>query len=170
MDLVRFGVCGLIVFVAIAQVPGDAMVAGIGLADRVVVNKKGHQMQLYRGDRLLREYRVSLGDEPAGHKTRRGDERTPEGNYRIDWQNPNSRFHLSLHISYPNGQDRARAAAEGVSPGGDIMIHGQPNHLSWPYFVSRFLDWTDGCIAVSDANMREIWSAVPVGTPIRINP
>jgi murein L,D-transpeptidase YafK len=170
MNLVRIGMCCFIVFVAMAQVPGDAKVAGIGMADRVVVHKSDRLMRLYRGDDLLSQYPVRLGDNPVGHKTRRGDERTPEGIYSIDWRNPDSDFQLSLHISYPNANDRAQAAAQGVFPGGNIMIHGQPRDRGWPFFFRRFLDWTDGCIAIADTDMREIWDAVPDGTPIEIYP
>lgn len=106
----------------------------------------------------------------AGPKRQEGDERTPEGLYRIDWRNPNSVAHLSLHISYPDAEDRARAGAAGVAPGGSIMIHGLPNGWGFLGALHRRLDWTDGCIGVTNAEMREIWALVPDGTPIRIAP
>jgi murein L,D-transpeptidase YafK len=121
-------------------------------------------MLILRGESVLRIYRVALGRDPAGHKQQEGDGRTPEGNYTIDRRNPNSRYHLSLRISYPNAADRARAAELGVEPGGDIMIHGLKDGQP------RNDDWTQGCIAVTDSEMDEIWALVPEGTPIRIDP
>jgi murein L,D-transpeptidase YafK len=112
---------------------------------------------------VLKTYRIVLGDAPVGHKTQQGDERTPEGRYRITFRNDKSRFHLSLRVSYPNEADRAQARRRGVDPGGDIMIHG-----GTPPGYRR--DWTDGCIAVTNDEMEEVWRLVPVGTPIRIDP
>ena len=169
MRLAKLILLGFLAAVALS-VTGDASIVSIGTADRVVVFKADRRLQLFRGEELLKDYSISLGGNPVGPKMQRGDHRTPEGNYRIDWRNPGSEYHLSLHISYPNARDRAQAAARGVSPGGDIMIHGQRNGRGWPYIVTRFFDWTDGCIAVSDLKIREIWNAVPDGTPIEINP
>ena len=137
-------------------------------ADRIRVDKPARRMQLLRGDRVIAEYAVSLGGAPAGHKTREGDERTPEGEYMIDWRNPRSVAHLSLHISYPDAADMAAAQARGEDPGGAIMIHGLPNGWGWLAGLHRRWDWTDGCIAVTNAEMAEIWSLVPDGTPIEI--
>ncbi|MBP1882493.1 L,D-transpeptidase family protein [Sinorhizobium mexicanum] len=137
-------------------------------AKEVVVDKSARTLKLLRDGTVLGEYGVSLGGNPLGHKEREGDRRTPEGDYRIDWRNPNSAFHLSLHISYPDAADEARAAAAGESPGGDIMIHGLPNGWGFLGSLHLLLDWTDGCIAVTDEEMRQIWSLVPDGTPIRI--
>ncbi|THK33531.1 hypothetical protein EHS39_35805 [Ensifer sp. MPMI2T] len=137
-------------------------------AKEVVVDKSERLLKLLRDGTVLGEYSVSLGGNPLGHKEREGDRRTPEGNYLIDWRNPNSSFHLSLHISYPDAADQARAAAAGESPGGDIMIHGLPNGWGFLGSLHLLLDWTNGCIAVTDEEMREIWSLVPDGTPIRI--
>lgn len=120
-------------------------------------------MDLLRGDRLLRSYRVRLGDAPVGHKHQQGDERTPEGDYRISGRNAASRFHLSLRVSYPNAADRRQARLRGVDAGGDIFIHGG-NIAGYPR------DWTDGCIAVTDREIEEIWSLVPTGLVIRIKP
>ena len=108
-----------------------------------------------------------LGFAPVGPKRQEGDGKTPEGHYRIDWRNPDSRFHRSLHVSYPDAGDVARAAARGVSPGGLIMIHGQPNALPAGRVPG---DWTDGCIALSNAEIEALWEAVPDGTPIEIRP
>ena len=137
-------------------------------ADLIRVDKSERLLELLRSGQVIRSYTISLGDAPEGHKVQQGDERTPEGTYRIDWRNPNSVAYLSLHISYPNTQDRARAAAAGVDPGGDIMIHGILNGWGFLGPLQRFRDWTNGCIAVTDAEMREIWSLVPDGTAITI--
>lgn len=139
-------------------------------ADRVVVLKSDRKMMLYADDKILATYEISLGRNPVGHKTREGDSRTPEGKYVLDWRNPNSNFYRSIHVSYPNQQDTDRAAAAGVSPGGDIMIHGQPNGSGALSPLTQRVDWTDGCIAVSDTEMTEIWHAVDNGTPIEIRP
>jgi murein L,D-transpeptidase YafK len=113
-------------------------------------------------------YSVALGKNPSGQKSKAGDYRTPEGLYHIDARNPNSRFHLALHVSYPNADDVARARARGISTGGDIMIHGLPNGQGTAGVTHRNYDWTNGCVAVTDQEIEEIWNAVPVGTPIRI--
>lgn len=132
-------------------------------ADAIQVYKAQRRMELLRAGRVIATYRIALGDAPVGHKRQQGDEKTPEGDYRITYRNPRSRFHLSLRVSYPNEADRRQARARGVDPGGDIMIHGAtpPGYRG---------DWTDGCIAVTNAEMDEIWRRVPVGTPIRIIP
>lgn len=119
---------------------------------------------------MLKTYKVSLGRNPIGPKTRAGDHRTPEGTYRIAWRNPQSKFHLSLHISYPGPQDIANARHDGFQPGGDIVIHGLQNRLGWIGRFHRFVDWTDGCIAVTNSEMDQIWRAVPYGTPVEIRP
>lgn len=139
-----------------------------GKADFVLVDKSDRTLTLMRDGKVLREYTgIAFGDEPSGHKRFEGDERTPEGLYTIDTRNPNSAYYLSLRISYPNEQDRAYAEAQGRSPGGDIFIHGQPNNSP----LSRLPgDWTDGCIAVSNAEMDELWQAIEDGTRIRIRP
>jgi murein L,D-transpeptidase YafK len=139
-------------------------------ADLIRVDKSERRMELLRQGEVIRSYRVSLGANPRGHKQQEGDERTPEGRYHIDSRNPRSKFHKSLHISYPDARDRAAARKHGVSPGGAIMIHGMPNGWGWAAPFLGLWDWTDGCIAVSDAEMNEIWSAVTTGTPIEIQP
>jgi murein L,D-transpeptidase YafK len=140
------------------------MRCGILRADRIIVNKGRREMILLRGESVLRVYRIALGREPSGHKQQEGDGRTPEGSYTVDRRNPRSRYYLSLRISYPNADDCARAAELGVDPGCDIMIHGLKDGLV------QEGDWTQGCIAVTDAEMDEIWAQVPEGTPIRIDP
>ena len=137
-------------------------------ADRITVDKPARHMTLWRGDTPIRQYRISLGGAPDGHKQREGDQRTPEGAYLIDGRNDRSIAHLSLHISYPNAADTDDASARGESPGGAIMIHGILNGWGWLGSLHRTIDWTNGCIAVTDAEMREIWSLVPDGTPIEI--
>lgn len=139
-------------------------------ADMVLVVKAERRLLLLRQGRILREYPVSLGNEPLGHKQQEGDGRTPEGRYRIDWRNDESKFHLSLHITYPSEDDTAAAAARGVSPGGDIMIHGLPNGLGWLDSHHLARDWTQGCIAVTNGQIEEIWRVVPDGTMVEIRP
>ncbi|TGN39390.1 hypothetical protein E5Q11_12205 [Marinobacter confluentis] len=136
----------------------------------VVVRKNERRMFLMAGDEVLRSYRIGLGDNPSGHKLYEGDERTPEGEYTLDWRNANSDFYKSIHISYPNEKDRELASAWGLNPGGSIMIHGLPNDAEGMEFAYLGLDWTDGCIAVSNQEMDEIWALVSDGTPIRILP
>lgn len=137
---------------------------------QVLVRKKERRLYLLAGDRVVRSYRIGLGDNPSGHKLYEGDERTPEGEYILDWRNPNSDFYKSIHISYPNEKDRELASAWGLNPGGSIMIHGLPNEAEGMEFAYLGLDWTDGCIAVSNDEMDEIWQLVSDGTPIRILP
>ena len=127
-------------------------------------------MTLYSRGTPVRRYRIALGGSPEGNKVRLGDRRTPEGLYHIDWRNPNSRFHLSLHISYPGPADLARADSAGVSPGGSIMIHGLPHGYEDVGASHVEVDWTDGCVAVTNEEVEEIWQAVPLGVPIQIKP
>lgn len=138
--------------------------------DRVLVEKGRRSLALLRDGQVLRAYTVSLGRNPVGPKTRNGDHKTPEGLYHIDWRNPQSKFHLSLHASYPNPQDTTNALRDGVEPGGEIMIHGLPNHLWWLGRFHRWIDWTDGCIAVTNQEMDQLWQSVPDGTPVEIRP
>lgn len=139
-------------------------------ADRVVVDKRAHTLTLLDHGRPLKTYRVSLGAHPDGPKRQEGDERTPEGVYVLDYRKADSRAHRALHISYPDSADVAQARARGVAPGGLIMIHGISNGLGWLGRLHRLVDWTDGCVAVTDWEMDEIWRAVPAGTPIEIRP
>lgn len=130
---------------------------------RILVFKEDRKMYLMHGDRALKAYDVGLGFAPVGHKTREGDGRTPEGEYMIDRRNPNSAYHLSLGISYPNAQDREYASRNGFSPGGDIFIHGRPKK-----YKDAGIDWTLGCIAVTNREMQEIYAMVKNDTPITI--
>ncbi len=140
------------------------------VADSVVIYKERRLLQLFQGDVLLREYPVSLGGDPIGHKTREGDQKTPEGRYLLDWRNANSGYYKSIHISYPSPEDVKVAAAEGIDPGGMIMIHGQRNYFGWLADLTQMFDWTDGCIAVTNAQMEDIWTLVPDNTVIEIRP
>ncbi len=140
--------------------------------DNILVKKAERKLFLRHGNDIVRSYHIALGGRPEGHKTREGDNKTPEGRYKISGRNPGSLYHRSLRISYPDANDRAQAKALGVSPGGDIMIHGYPNRSSdfLFYFVHKFSDWTQGCIAVTNDEIEEIWRLVPDGTPITIEP
>jgi murein L,D-transpeptidase YafK len=159
---------------------GDALpyharaMASVGVelpvADRVLVRKSERRLYLMRGNDVLRAYRVALGLNPGGAKERAGDFRTPEGAYRLTRRNTRSDFFLSILVSYPNDQDSVRARRNGWQPGGSIMIHGQPNdpRHTPDYYASQ--DWTDGCIAVTNADMVEIWMMTADNVPIDIQP
>ena len=139
-------------------------------ADLLIVHKSTRRLVVYSHGSVVRSYRIALGRDPVGRKWRAGDHRTPEGRYLIDQHNPDSEFHRSLHVSYPSAADSARAAAAGYSPGGEIMIHGLRNGVGWLGRLHLAADWTDGCIAVNDAEMDELYRVVPDGTPIVIRP
>lgn len=139
-------------------------------ADRIVIEKGAHTLTLFRGAMPLKLYRVALGRVPVGPKREEGDHRTPEGSYTIDRRKVDSDFHLALHISYPNPEDVAQAASRGVSAGSDIMIHGLPNGSGWIGVLHRRKDWTDGCVAVTDQEIEEIWRTVPDGIVVEIRP
>ena len=143
--------------------PAPALLPAAQQADAIRVYKAQRRMDLLRGGRVIATHPIVLGGAPVGHKRQQGDQRTPEGDYRITYRNDRSRFHLSLRISYPSEADRRQAVLRGVDPGGDIMIHGATP-------AGSRTDWTEGCIAVTDAEMDAIWQRVPVGTPIRIAP
>lgn len=139
-------------------------------ADMVLVYKGRRTMYLMHDGKVIRSYQVALGRNPFGHKNQEGDGRTPEGGYLIDWRNPNSDFHLSMHISYPRPQDFTAASAAGKDPGGAIMIHGLPNGRTADQVGHPRFDWTNGCIAVSNEEIEEIWRLVNDGTAIFILP
>lgn len=145
-----------------------AMVPVKEQADAIFVDKSDRLLRLSRNGQTLFETEISLGAAPKGHKAQEGDEKTPVGDYVIDWRNENSIAHLSLHISYPNAEDEAKAAERDVSAGGNIMIHGISNGWGFLGNLHRAWDWTNGCIAVTNSEMRKIWSLVPNGTPIKI--
>jgi murein L,D-transpeptidase YafK len=125
-------------------------------ADRLVVNKKERTLTLLDHGKLLKEYKVALGGDRVGPRTRQGDHKTPEGTYTLDRRNNHSQFYRSIHISYPSDKDRAHAHRLGVAPGGDIMLHGLPNHHGWVGSTHRAPDWTDGCVAVTNEDIDEI--------------
>ncbi len=134
----------------------------------VKVDKSENKMYLLDGDEIVQEYHVALGANPKGHKQQEGDEKTPEGTYILDYKKEDSSFYRSMHISYPNQQDRANAEKLGVSPGGFIMVHGQRNWLGWLSFISQNFNWTNGCIALTNSEMDEFMELVDVGTTITI--
>ncbi|MDO5606396.1 MAG: L,D-transpeptidase family protein [Paracoccus sp. (in: a-proteobacteria)] len=139
-----------------------------GQIDRLVIEKAARRMSAWQNGRMVREYRVALGFAPDGDKMRQGDGKTPEGIFRIDRRNDRSRFHLSLGIDYPRAADRARARAGGYDPGGDIFIHGQPNEIAAGFRVAG--DWTDGCIAIDNHEIEELFAATPIGAQVEIRP
>jgi len=139
-------------------------------ADSILILKKDHVMELLSNGRVIRTYKVALGRGGLAPKQKEGDARTPEGRYIVDSRNASSAYHKALHVSYPNADDRKRAAKLGVSPGGAVMIHGLPNGKGWVGGAHRLYDWTLGCIAVTDDEIDEIWTLVPVGTPVEIRP
>ncbi|WP_227676338.1 L,D-transpeptidase family protein [Psychrobacter arenosus] len=154
--------------VAVASIPVGNIPLNEVKIDKVVVDKSSRNMALLSQGEVVRSYRIALGDNPQGHKREEGDERTPEGIYTLDYKNENSIAHRSIHISYPNAADKADAASRGVSPGGDIMIHGQMNGFGSLANIMQQRDWTNGCIAVTNEEMDEIMSVVELGTPIEI--
>jgi len=141
-----------------------------GPADRILIEKKERRLTLLSKGTVLKSYQIALGGNPNGPKERQGDNKTPEGIYRIDSRNKNSRYHRALHVSYPNEKDKKRAKELGVSPGGDIMIHGIKNGFSWVGDLHTEVDWTQGCIAVTDEEIEEIDKLVPLGTTVEIVP
>jgi murein L,D-transpeptidase YafK len=138
--------------------------------DAVVVAKSERTLTLLAHGKVVRSYKVALGSSPVGAKEMQGDHKTPEGHYVLDRRNPKSKFYKSIHVSYPNEQDRQKARALGVPSGGDIMIHGLPNWMGALGAAHRLTDWTDGCVAVTDDEIDEIWKLVADGTPIEIKP
>jgi murein L,D-transpeptidase YafK len=143
--------------------------AGITI-DRIVVEKSARRLSIFRDANQLKTYRIALGRSPVGAKGEEGDMKTPEGVYKIDGRNPQSSFHLSMHISYPSDEDNKRAAVRGVPAGYDIMIHGIQNGRGWIGAFHRWKDWTAGCIAVTDEEIEELWRITPYGTTIEIRP
>lgn len=139
-------------------------------ADYVLVKKSELKMYILSKGETVKEYSISLGANPKGHKEQEGDKRTPEGKYFLDYKKSDSAFYKAIHISYPNKEDKLRAKEKGVSPGGLIMIHGQKNGMGDLWWISKNFNWTNGCIAVSNSEMDEIWKLVNVGTPIEIQP
>jgi len=152
------------------QAAADTPLPANARSDKVVVLKARRELQLWQAGNLLKTYKVALGGEPVGAKQQEGDHKTPEGTYKLDWRSEKSRFYKAIHISYPNAEDRARAKKRGVNPGGALMLHGLPNGLGHLGKAHLLRDWTDGCVAVTNEELDEIWRAVPDGTPIEIKP
>ena len=138
--------------------------------DSIVISKSAHTLSLMSGKTVLKTYRVALGRGSSGAKQFEGDNRTPEGKYIIDEKKTSTKFHKALHISYPNADDRAKAAKLGKSPGADIEIHGLPASFAWVGTTQHVLDWTAGCITLSNDEIDEVWKMVSVGTPVEIDP
>ncbi len=139
-------------------------------ADFVLVKKSKSRLYLMSDGKIIKDFHVVFGENPVGHKQQEGDKRTPEGRYTLDFKKSDSAYYKAIRISYPDKKDVQRAKERGQKPGGHIMIHGQKNGRGWLAPFSRFFNWTDGCIAVTDAEIEEIWSAVDAGTPIEIHP
>jgi murein L,D-transpeptidase YafK len=156
------------VFANYLFLPGTTL--ALDMADKVLVIKGKRLLLLMRNGEVLKVYKIALGKQPEGHKNEAGDSKTPEGTYIVDSRISNSGYHLSIHISYPNQSDVLDARESGVSPGGGIMIHGLPNGLESLGKYHRIWDWTDGCIAVTNSEIEEIWRLVPDGTPVEIKP
>ena len=136
--------------------------------DLVLIDKSEQKMYLLSEGKQIKKYHVVFGSNPKGHKLQEGDERTPEGKYVLDYKKADSSFYKAIHISYPNEEDKAKAKKMSVSPGGLIMIHGQKNGFGWLSWLMQMFNWTNGCIAVTNSEMDEIWQLVKVGTPIEI--
>jgi murein L,D-transpeptidase YafK len=141
-----------------------------GKVDRIVIEKNKRTLILLDGAKIVKTYRVALGGQPGGAKDRQGDHKTPEGIYSVDAKNPNSQFHKALHISYPSQGDRANARKLGISPGGDVEIHGLGSKWGWIGAKHRLTDWTDGCVAVTNEEIEEIYPLIKVGTTVEIRP
>ncbi|MFO1423738.1 MAG: L,D-transpeptidase family protein [Candidatus Competibacteraceae bacterium] len=164
--------------VALLETPAPPPIAKIplptppahGIVNRILVEKKARRLTLFRDNKPVKTYAIALGRQPEGHKQFEGDNKTPEGRYVIDSRKMNSSFHRALHISYPSPKDAAFAAGQKKSAGGNIMIHGLPNGMGALGPLHRLRDWTAGCIAVTNAEIEEIWRVVPDGTPIEIRP
>lgn len=168
--LVLLAVCAAVVVLILMRPlpPAPDLPPLVGQVERIVVQKAARRMMLFQDGKIVREYRIALGFAPLGTKDRQGDGRTPEGVFKIDRRNAASAYHLSLGINYPRPEDVARAAKGGYSPGGDIFFHGQPNAMPDGAVIPG--DWTAGCMALTDAEMREIWPVVPIGTAVEILP
>jgi murein L,D-transpeptidase YafK len=149
---------------------GGLQAGGFPVAERVIVDKSDRKLQLIKNGEVFRTFDIALGIRPSGDKKFEGDFRTPEGTYFLDIRNPHSEFFLSIHVSYPSRQDTREARSQGLDPGGAIMIHGQPNAPTRSETYYRTQDWTNGCIAVSNSDMIDIWLMTGNNTPIEIRP
>ena len=150
--------------------PGLLQADEFPIADEVIIDKSDRELHLMSDGEIFRTFKIALGIRPEGDKKKEGDFKTPEGRYRLDIRNPNSDYFLSIHVSYPDAMDRREARQKGLDPGGSIMIHGQPNLPSRSETYYRTQDWTNGCIAVSNSDMIDIWLMTGENTPIEIRP
>jgi murein L,D-transpeptidase YafK len=168
---IRFiGACSFVIMAVAFCFSPALSSAALPKADKVLVMKGKRVLNLLRKGKVLKSYRIALGEKPVGKKICTGDKRTPEGKYVLDCRKADSKYYLALHISYPNEGDTKKAEQLGMLPGGDIMIHGLPEGYDDVDQLHRITDWTDGCIAVTNKEMEEIWMLVPDGTPIEIRP
>jgi murein L,D-transpeptidase YafK len=168
--ILRLSVCCILAFIFTCHVEAAKQPSIQSMVDKVIVIKNKRVMMLLKDNRIVRSYRVALGKQPVGTKVRAGDHKTPEGSYTLVSRNAKSKFHLSMKISYPNEADVQNAKNLGTSPGGGIMIHGLPQGLGDIGKLHRHWDWTEGCIAVTNSEIEEIWKLIPDGTPIEIKP
>jgi murein L,D-transpeptidase YafK len=168
LALVLLATLAWVVWQALAPRPLPPPVAAVEEIDRILIEKSARRLTASRGGETVLEFPIALGFQPIGDKQQEGDGKTPEGIFRIDRRNPASAYHLSLGIDYPRAEDRARARAAGVSPGGDIFIHGQPNAVG--SLITLPGDWTAGCIAVSNEQMEILWRLAAIGTEVEIRP
>lgn len=162
--------CQALIVVSLLAVAPMSAAGEFPVADKIVVEKEKRKLHLISGDRIFRTFNIALGSSPVGDKEKEGDFKTPEGRYTLDTRNPNSDFFLSIHVSYPSSRDRREAREKGVSPGGQIMIHGQPNDPTYSAAYYKTQDWTNGCIAVSNSDIIDIWLMAPNDIPIEILP
>jgi murein L,D-transpeptidase YafK len=168
----KFRVFPLLIFLALfaALYPGGFRADVNKSVDRILIEKSKRSLSLMSGSQIVKTYKVALGAEPVGAKDRQGDHKTPEGIYSVDGKNPNSKFHKALHISYPNQSDREQARKLHVQPGGDVEIHGLGAQWGWVGSQHRLKDWTDGCIAVTNEEIDEIYPLIKLGTIVEIRP
>ncbi len=163
-------VCRALIVLSTFAISLSTQAGEFPLAEKIVVEKEERKLHLIKDNVIFRTFDIALGIAPVGNKETEGDFKTPEGVYTLDTRNPDSDFFLAIHISYPNHRDRRAARAKGVSPGGQIMIHGQPNSPTYSAAYYRKQDWTNGCIAVSNSDMIDIWLMAPNDIPIEIRP
>jgi len=167
--LLRFASILALVWVCV-EAPSRTAAQSTTSVDRIVIEKSKRTLTLMNGAKLVKTYKVALGGQPVGAKDRQGDHKTPEGIYAVDAKKAQSQFYKALHISYPNQADREHARKLGLSPGGDVEIHGLGAKWGWIGAKHRLTDWTDGCVAVTNEEIDEIYSQIKVGTPIEIRP
>ena len=158
------------VYLLLLLIPGLLQAGQFPQADEVIIDKSDRELHLLNKGEIIRTFKIALGIRPEGDKKKEGDFRTPEGRYLLDLRNPNSDYFLSIHVSYPSADDRREAQQNGVDPGGAIMIHGQPNEPKRSETYYKTQDWTNGCIAVSNSDMIDIWLMTGDNVPIEIRP